>query len=53
MTGNLRQGDLVYIKATVDKAPEADRTMYRVLTADEGTAVWVTKQEIVQPEGRD
>lgn len=44
--GEIKTGELVYIKAVVSKPPEDDRTLYRVVTEQEGTVVWATADEI-------
>ena len=41
-----KEGDTVYIKAVVIKAPEGDRTLYRLETAYERSVVWCIPEEI-------
>lgn len=41
----MRPGDVVYIKATY-KPIHHDGNMLRVITADSGTALWVSPQEV-------
>lgn len=41
-----KEGDTVLIRATVTKAPAGDRTLYRVVTENEGTIIWCTPDEI-------
>lgn len=42
----IKEGDKVYIIATVTKPPEKDRNMIRCITENQ-EVIWVTKQEIV------
>ena len=46
MKNDMKPGEEVRIKATVDKVPEGDRTLYRVIIMEKGQALWVTRDQL-------
>lgn len=43
---DIQEGDVIFVKATVNQVPENGTNLYRLITAVEGTVLWCTKEEI-------
>lgn len=46
MKNDMKPGEEVRIKAIVDKIPQGDRTLYRVIIMGKGQALWVTRDQL-------
>lgn len=36
----IQEGDVVFVKATVNRIPKNGTNLYRLITADEGSVLW-------------
>lgn len=45
----IKEGDQVYVKATVVRAPKEGQEMYRLIKED-GAVVWAKREELVKKE---
>lgn len=49
---DIQEGDVVFVKATVNRIPKKGTNLYRLITADEGSVLWCTREEIFTKDKR-